>query len=92
MMEKHLRKSVHVDFTQETHALFRVACMRKGLSMQSVLEELAARVGRDDPYMEDVLRDLVQRKLDKTMSELSDDDIETVYNVIARESPLGGSS
>ena len=57
------KKSIHINLTLGTHALFRSKLFERGLSMQEVLEELAIRVSRSESYMEKMLDELVEIKI-----------------------------
>ena len=57
------KKSVHINLTLGTHGAFRQKLFSKGLSMQEVLEECAIRVADEEPYMEKLLENLIERKI-----------------------------
>ena len=78
------RKSVHIGMTLGTHSEFRVKLLRKGLSMQEVLEECAVRIAAQDKYMEKLLDELVERKITGERK-ISKSDAQSVYRLIEAE-------
>ena len=83
-----LRKGVHVKLLPDTHAGFRMAVMKKGLSMQEVFEEFAQRVISEDRMTQNLLEDLVARKRDKIMEKLTATDAESIFDIIEMEDPF----
>lgn len=83
-----LRRGIHVKLLPDTRNAFRVLCLRKGLSMQEVIEELAQRCIIDDPYMINAIDELVKRKREKMFKQLSITDAESLFDAIEYESPL----
>lgn len=75
------RKSVHIAMTLGTHAEFRVKLLRKGLSMQEVLEECAVRIAQQDKYMDKLLDDLVERKITGERK-IAESDAQSLYRLI----------
>ena len=57
------RKSIHIAMSLGTHSEFRIKLLKKGLSMQEVLEECAVRIAQQDGYMDRMLDELVERKI-----------------------------
>tara|TARA_Y100000593_G_C4164326_1_gene263652 strand:+ start:343 stop:630 length:288 start_codon:yes stop_codon:yes gene_type:complete len=82
------KKSVHFSLTRETHAHFRIACFKKSLSMQEVLEEIVQRIAAENPEMEEILEDIQRKKRDSSISRLSNTDAESIFNVIESDNPL----
>ena len=75
------RKSVHIGMTLGTHSEFRINLLRKGLSMQEVLEECAIRIAAQDNYMERLLDELVERKITGERK-IAESDAQSVYRLI----------
>ena len=75
------RKSVHIAMTLGTHGEFRVKLLKKGLSMQEVLEECAIRIATQDKYMEKLLDDLVERKI-AGERKIAETDAQSLYRLI----------
>ena len=78
------RKSVHIAMTLGTHSEFRVKLLRKGLSMQEVLEECAIRIATQDKYMESLLNELVERKI-AGERKIAETDAQSLYRLIEAE-------
>lgn len=70
--------------TLGTHSEFRVNLLRRGLSMQEVLEECAIRIAAQDKYMEKLLDELVERKITGERK-IAKSDAESVYRLIEAE-------
>mgnify|MGYP007071996667 CR=1 FL=1 len=75
------RKSVHIAMTLGTHSEFRIKLLRKGLSMQEVLEECAIRIATQDKYMESLLDELVERKI-AGERKIAETDAQSLYRLI----------
>jgi len=75
------KKSIHINLTRGTHAEFRSKLFEKGLSMQEVLEELAIRVSRSESYMEKVLDELVEIKINGDRK-IAESDAQSIYRLI----------
>ncbi len=75
------KKSIHINLTRGTHAQFRSKLFEKGLSMQEVLEELAIRVSRSESYMEKVLDELVEIKINGDRK-IAESDAQSIYRLI----------
>ena len=83
------KKSVHIHLTQSTKAALRISLFSKGLCMQEALEECATRIVEEDNYMLEMLDTLVERKRIKSLSKVSESDVESVFNVIEQVNPFG---
>lgn len=78
------RKSIHVSMLFETHKLFKLETVKKGLSMQAAVEEFATRVAQKDPVMMELLDILVEQK--KTGErELAVSDAQSIYDMIEND-------
>ena len=75
------KKSIHINLTRGTHAQFRSKLFEKGLSMQEVLEELAIRVSRSETYMEKLLDELVEIKINGDRK-IAESDAQSIYRLI----------
>ena len=82
------KKTFHFNITRATHAELRITCFKKRLSMQEVFEEMSQRIAAGSPDMINILDDLSQKKRDRTIKKLSQTDAESLFDVIAQESPL----
>ncbi len=83
-----LRKGVHIKLLPKTHAEFRAALLKKGLSMQEVFEEFAQRVVLEDRNTTRLLEDIIERKREKIMEKLTTSDAESIFDIIEMESVL----
>ena len=82
------KKSVHFSLTRETHSHFRIACFKKSLSMQEVLEDIVQRIAAENPEMIEILEDIQRRKRDTSINRLSSTDAESIFSVIESDNPL----
>ena len=83
-----VRRTVHFKILPDTHAAFRLLCVRRGLSMQEVFEELAQLAVTDDPSITAIIDQLVKRKRERYYKQLSPTDAESIFDLIEDESPL----
>ena len=67
--------------TLGTHSEFRIKLLRKGLSMQEVLEECAVRIAGQDNYMDKMLDELVERKITGERK-IAESDAQSLYRLI----------
>lgn len=67
--------------TLGTHSEFRIKLMKKGLSMQEVLEECAVRIAGQDNYMDKMLDELVERKITGERK-IAESDAQSLYRLI----------
>lgn len=82
------KKTVHINLKKETHSGFRIALFKRGLSMQSVFEEFAQLVAAENPRVQWILDDLVERKKRREVMQLSDTEADEIYRFLEEESPL----
>jgi len=82
------KKSVHIHLTQGTKSALRIVLFSKGLCMQEVLEECATRIVEEDNYMSKLMDTLIERKRQKSISKVSESDVESVFNVIEQVNPF----
>ena len=67
-----------------THSEFRIKLLKKGLSMQEVLEECAVRIAQQDRYMDKMLDELVERKITGERK-IAESDAQSLYRLIEAE-------
>lgn len=87
-LETDVRRAVHFKILPDTHAAFRVLCVRRGLSMQEIFEEFAQRVVISDPAATKIIDDLVIAKKENYYKKLSTTDAESIYTMLEDDSPL----
>lgn len=83
-----LRRAVHVKLLPDTHSAFRMLCIKRGISMQEFIEEMAQRAINSDPSIERIINDMVTAKKERYYKKLSATDAESIFDVIEMESPL----
>lgn len=86
--EVDVRRAVHVKILPDTHAEFKILCMKNGISMQEFIEEVAQLAIASDPRMVGIIRDLVRRKRERYFNQLSVTDAESLFDIIEAESPI----
>ena len=91
LIDYQTRKSLHVSMVKSTHAEFRVALVKRGLSMQEVINHLAALVVEGDPALMDILDDIEVRKRDKHLKQVTAVDSETIFDLIENDMVLADS-
>ena len=80
-----LRKSIHIKLLSDTHAGLKIQSCRLKLSMQAIMDELAALVVDGDLYIMRKLEDAARRKRDKETKALYDTDAESLLDIIEDE-------
>lgn len=86
--EVDMRRTLHVKLLPDTHAALRMLCVKRGLSMQEFIEEIAQRAIHNDPTIEDILDELVTLKRERYYRQLSSTDAESVFDLIEMETPF----
>jgi len=80
------KKSIHINIDAESHANFKIQCVRRDLSMQEVFAAFAHRVGIEGA---DMIRLLDKIALDKNVKKAkksyTDNDINTIFNMIEED-------
>jgi hypothetical protein len=76
------RKSLHISMVKSTHAGFRIALLRRGLSMQEVFNHLASLVVEEDPAMVSILDDIEVQKRDRRIKQVTATDAESIFDLI----------
>ena len=82
------KKSLHINMSHEVHADFRVQCVKRGLSMQEVIEAIASRVGKESNDMMRIMDQLVKDKQIKAVKNYTKTDVESIFNLLEEEDPL----
>lgn len=91
LIDYETRKSLHITMVKSTHAEFRVALLKRGLSMQEVINHLAALVVEGDPALMDILDDIEVRKRDRHLKQVTAVDSETIFDLIENDMVLADS-
>ncbi len=81
------KKSLHINMTPSIHAEFRVQCLRRGLSMQEVIEEFANRVANESNDVLRIMDQLVKDKQIKAVKKYTKTDVESIYDLLEEEDP-----
>ncbi len=77
------KKSIHINVDPEDHALFKVQCVKRDLSMQQVFAAFAKRVGLESTDMIRFLDQIASEKGVKTLKKkYSKSDIDTIFSMI----------
>lgn len=67
---------------KSTHAAFRVALIKRNLSMQEVFNHLAALVVEEDPMLMKVLDEIEIQKRDRHIKQVTPTDAESIFELI----------
>ena len=82
------KKTIHFNITRETHSKLRILCFKNRLSMQEVFEEITQRISSESPDMIRLLEELAFKKRERIISNISETDANSLFNIIERENPL----
>ena len=86
-----LKKSIHVNLNKETHAEFRVALFKRGLSMQEVIEFLAVKIVDGDETLTKFLEEIEYNKKNRVFTKkVNSTDAESIFDAINQQNPLEG--
>lgn len=85
------KKTVHFTMTREAHSDFRIACFKKRLTMQDILEEFAQLVAAENPAAIRMMDNLAEKKRNNEISRLTKSDSESILDVISELNPLNDS-
>lgn len=85
------KKSVHINLSKGAHAALKIACFKRDLSIQEVFEEFAQMVGQEKSDAITVLEDLSLRKRNKIIRQLSEQDADSIFDLIEIDNPLSRS-
>ena len=77
------RKCVHIKIPSELHAEMRVFAFRKKLSLQEMFTEFCQLIADGDSHLQRKMDDLVKRKKEKKIKQLTNQDADDIYNYIA---------
>ena len=75
------KKSVHINLMLGTHGEFRSRLLKKGITMQDALEECAIRIAQGEPYMEKLLDEIVDKKINGEL-QIASQEAESLYRLI----------
>ena len=77
------KKSIHINVDPEDHALFKIQCVKRDLSMQAVFAAFAKRVGLEST---DMIRFLDQIANDKSVRAIkkryTQTDVDAIFSMI----------
>ena len=80
------KKSIHINVDPEDHALFKIQCVKRDLSMQEVFAAFAKRVGLEST---DMIRFLDQIANDKSVKAIkkkyTKTDIDAIFSMIEQD-------
>jgi len=82
LVDLETRQSIHFTMTKESKIDFRIACFRKRLSMQDILEEFAQLVALENPQALKIVDNLADRKRNDEISRFTDSDANSIFNAI----------
>ncbi len=82
-----LKKSIHINLNKDTHAEFRVALFRRGLSMQEVFEFLAVKIVDKDPSLNKFLDEIEYNKKNGTKKKINSTDAKSIFDAIEQQNP-----
>lgn len=82
------KKSVHINLTKATHSELRTILLRRGLSMQEVFDNLAARICDRESHFCDILDQIEHEKRERQIKKVSKTDSESIFNLIESDNPL----
>lgn len=77
------RKCVHIKIPSELHAEMRVFAFRKKLSLQEMFTEFCQLIADGDSHLQRKMDDLVKRKKEKKIKQLTSQDADDIYDYIA---------
>ena len=79
------RKSLHFNITADSHSAVRIACFKNKITMQDFFEEISMLVAAENPAIQNIMKDVAERKKSKKIAKLSKTDEESLYNIIENE-------
>jgi 23S rRNA maturation-related 3'-5' exoribonuclease YhaM len=82
------KKSIHINMSRDAHAALKIACFKRSLSIQEVLEEISQMIGAENPDIINMLDDLAMKKRNKIIKQLSSADADSIFDLIESENPL----
>ena len=91
-MSKHydilVKKSVHFNLTKDSHTALKIACTKRGLSMQEVVESFAQKILIEDNRILKFLDQVVEDKKNNTKKNFTNSDIKTIFDILEEDDPL----
>jgi hypothetical protein len=88
-IELDMRQCIHVRIMKETHSALRILLLQHKLSIQEVIDEMCRLLVSGDPFVENMLDNMVEAKRNRELRQLSDLDTEGLFRAIDAYSPLG---
>ena len=80
------KKSIHINVDPEDHALFKMQCVKRDLSMQQVFAEFAKRVGLESTDMIRFLDMIANEKSIKSIKKkYAKSDIDAIFSMIEED-------
>ncbi len=86
-----LKKSIHINLNKDTHAEFRIALFKRGLSMQEVFEFLAVNIVDGNEELTKFLDEIEYNKKNKVFTKkVNSTDADSIFDAINQHNPLEG--
>ena len=82
LIDYQTRKSLHITMVKSTHAAFRVALIKRNLSMQEVFNHLAALVVEENPVLMKILDEIEIQKRDRHIKQVTPTDADSIFELI----------
>ena len=80
------KKSVHVNINPDDHALFKIQCVKRDLSMQEVFAGFAKRIGLESTDMIRFLDMLANEKGVKAIKKkYTKSDVDSIFTIIEQD-------
>ena len=73
---------MHITMVKSTHGAFRVALLKRNLSMQEVLNHLASLVVEESPVLMKILDEIEIQKRDRHIKQVTVTDAESIFELI----------
>jgi hypothetical protein len=85
LIDYETRKSLHITLVKSTHAAFRMALFKRGLSMQEVFNHLAALIVEEHPALVQIMDNIEAEKRDKQIKQVTVFDSESIFDLIEND-------
>ena len=80
------KKSIHINVDPDDHALFKIQCVKRDLSMQEVFAAFAKRVGLESTDMIRFLDQVANDKGVKSIKKIySKTDVDSIFTIIEQD-------
>ena len=80
------KKSIHINVDPDDHALFKIQCVKRDLSMQEVFAAFAKRVGLESTDMIRFLDQIANEKGVKAIKKkYSKTDVDSIFTIIEQD-------